>query len=320
VTVAACCCLLLSLVFAPSLDTGYHHRKMSSTDGASITSSDNQSRSSWETSERDEGIVHVDDGLQLFLSAHGPPRTNGQPAVVFISGAGVGSAWWSAVVRQLAPVVRSYRYDRAGLGRSPPSATPRTAERMAQELLSLLAAARIRPPYLLVAHSYGGIIARELLAASADAVMGMVLVDALQELSLHKLRPPFDEIAALSAAVNYAGATGLLREHKGTASDLTRVAEDQGSPSAADTTAAERALFGESSHALASKRQFETHPLGLRPVTVIRGDNGWWTLPSMPCSLDVCTRMLTHRFYRARRCPYSRSCSICRCGDARAAR
>lgn len=52
-----------------------------------------------------------------------------------------------------------YTYDRGGLGWSDPAPWPRTYARMADELRQLITAAGIPPPYLLVGHSTGGILA-----------------------------------------------------------------------------------------------------------------------------------------------------------------
>lgn len=52
---------------------------------------------------------------------------------------------------------------------------------MAGELDALLAAKGIESPYVLVAHSFGGMVARAFTIAHPDEVTGMVLVDALWE-------------------------------------------------------------------------------------------------------------------------------------------
>jgi pimeloyl-ACP methyl ester carboxylesterase len=52
---------------------------------------------------------------------------------------------------------------------------------MAADLHALLAAAGIPPPYVLVGHSIGGIVARRFYAQHPDLVAGMVLVDSSHE-------------------------------------------------------------------------------------------------------------------------------------------
>ncbi|MDI5791569.1 alpha/beta fold hydrolase [Bacillus licheniformis] len=70
-----------------------------------------------------------------------------------------------------------FAYDRAGLGKSGPSTSKRTADQMVKELKALLAAADVKPPYLFVAHSFGAVIARLFASRYSDEVIGMVLLD-----------------------------------------------------------------------------------------------------------------------------------------------
>ncbi len=71
-------------------------------------------------------------------------------------------------------------YDRAGLGLSQPLAArdqPITARGVADALAALLAQAGLRPPYILVAHSQGGIYAQMFARLHPQDVAGMVLLD-----------------------------------------------------------------------------------------------------------------------------------------------
>jgi pimeloyl-ACP methyl ester carboxylesterase len=75
-------------------------------------------------------------------------------------------------------------YDRAGDGLSdarPPSARPPTGATQARELEAMLSAAGVAPPYVVVGHSYGGIVAREFARVYPGDVAGLVLLDASSE-------------------------------------------------------------------------------------------------------------------------------------------
>jgi pimeloyl-ACP methyl ester carboxylesterase len=78
----------------------------------------------------------------------------------------------------VAGATRACAYDRAGLGWSDHGTGRFDAATSAAELRAALAAAGIKPPYVLVGHSYGGLVVRLLAAQHPDEVAGVVLVDA----------------------------------------------------------------------------------------------------------------------------------------------
>jgi pimeloyl-ACP methyl ester carboxylesterase len=125
--------------------------------------------------QRDKPSAHdVVDG-PLWASVRG----TGSPTVVFEAGGGEDSSVWAA----FEPEVRDHHrvqtmvYDRAGLGRSPPSAPPYRIDDEADTLRRELDRQRITAPVVLVAHSYGGFVAT-LVAAADPRIAGVVLVDA----------------------------------------------------------------------------------------------------------------------------------------------
>ncbi|UKZ54296.1 hypothetical protein TrVGV298_008104 [Trichoderma virens] len=93
---------------------------------------------------------------------------------------------WTATIRLLSKFVRTYSYERSGFGASdnpPPDIQP-TSTRMAVELDLLLKAANIKPPYIIVAHSYAGITSHEFIhlhKEKSDDIAGVVFVDANTE-------------------------------------------------------------------------------------------------------------------------------------------
>jgi pimeloyl-ACP methyl ester carboxylesterase len=106
-------------------------------------------------------------------------RGEGSPTVVFEAGGGEDSSVWSELEPEVRDryKVRTMLYDRAGLGRSPPSAPPYRIDREADALRLELDRHGISSPVVLVAHSYGGFVAT-LVAATDPRIAGVVLVDA----------------------------------------------------------------------------------------------------------------------------------------------
>jgi pimeloyl-ACP methyl ester carboxylesterase len=125
-------------------------------------------------------------GYRLHLHEQG----EGDVTVVMDAGAGGIGLHWSLVQAEIAKHARTVVYDRAGMGWSEPSPKPRTAEVMAQELHALLTNAGIPAPYVLVGHSFGGVVIRQFARQYPNEVVGMVLVDAAHEEQFKRFPKP----------------------------------------------------------------------------------------------------------------------------------
>ena len=122
-------------------------------------------------------LVSVNGRMMHLLEAG-----QGPPTVVIVPALGSGVLSWERFQRDLAPAMRVVVYDRAGIGWSdPPGRGWRSCDDHAKELRGLLDAAGIEPPYVLLAHSMGGIFARRFAVRYPGAVAGMVLVDSSHE-------------------------------------------------------------------------------------------------------------------------------------------
>src|SRR5205085_2638449 len=108
----------------------------------------------------------------------------GSPTVVIDAGTGDSTGAWSSWVQPVgAGSTRVCTYDRAGMGYSEPGPLPRTAERFAEELHTLLSRADVPGSYVLVGHSLGGLPVRVFASTYAADVAGMVLIKSLSRSS-----------------------------------------------------------------------------------------------------------------------------------------
>jgi pimeloyl-ACP methyl ester carboxylesterase len=140
---------------------------------------------------RQPGQVDIGGGRKLYLECHG----TGAPIVVLESGYhdssqpwGLADGYLPAVIPRVAGFTRVCAYDRPGTllytdppqitDRSSPVRMPRTAQDIVSDLHALLAAAQVPGPYVLVAHSMGGLFIRLYAQTYPDQVIGVVLVDA----------------------------------------------------------------------------------------------------------------------------------------------
>lgn len=131
-------------------------------------------------------LVQVDSaGRRLALAGAGV----GAPAVVLETGLGAESEEWEAVLQEVQQFTQVCRYDRANRGRSDAAPKPRSAQDFVADLGSLLVAAAIPRPLVLVGHSLGGLIVRLYAHQHPRDVAGLVLVDPMHEDQFDRIGP-----------------------------------------------------------------------------------------------------------------------------------
>ena len=104
---------------------------------------------------------------------------DGRQTVIFDSGVGGNYLDWIQVQPKVSNFTRACSYDRAGYGWSEPGPRPRISSVIVDELRSLLQAAEISPPYILVGHSFGGLIIQNFAGRFNTEISALVLVDAV---------------------------------------------------------------------------------------------------------------------------------------------
>jgi pimeloyl-ACP methyl ester carboxylesterase len=113
---------------------------------------------------------------QLYLTCKG----TGSPTVVYLHGLG-GGGTVPEVMEGLAPRLtdrhRFCSYDRVNTGQSDMQQDQHTGADSVRDLHTLLAAADVRGPYLLLGWSYGGLVASMYAGTYPDDVMGILLLD-----------------------------------------------------------------------------------------------------------------------------------------------
>lgn len=118
------------------------------------------------------------DGVRMRWSISGDPDDR-RPTLVMITGLGSGQSTWAPVLEGLLRHGRVFTYDRPGYCESdaaPPG--PRDVVTMADELHGLLEETQVAPPYVLVGHSLGGLVAEAYAARYPDQIAGLVFDDA----------------------------------------------------------------------------------------------------------------------------------------------
>ena len=102
----------------------------------------------------------------------------GSPAVVLINGSGGPLAGWYRVLPALAAATTTLAYNRPGIGRSARPSRPQTVSAMVEDLHNLLVELAVPAPWILVGHSFGGLVANLFARSHAQSVAGVVLLEA----------------------------------------------------------------------------------------------------------------------------------------------
>lgn len=109
------------------------------------------------------------------------------PTVVFESGLDFsGYLSWFKVQDKVSKFATTLSYDRAGILRSEKSTLAKTCENTAEDLHTLLEKVDAQKPFILVAHSLGGLYARCFVKKYPNYFDGIILVDASHPLQMEK--------------------------------------------------------------------------------------------------------------------------------------
>jgi pimeloyl-ACP methyl ester carboxylesterase len=104
---------------------------------------------------------------------------DGYPAVVLEAGIAASTLNWSLLQPLLARKMATYSYDRAGFGWSVAGNGGCSLPEIANNLHATIAALDLPRPYILVGHSFAGLILRQYSLRFADEIAGIILIDPL---------------------------------------------------------------------------------------------------------------------------------------------
>jgi len=115
-------------------------------------------------------------GYRIHVLAEGP--SDGRPSVVWMPGGHAAGFAFHHLHRELRGEARSVLVDRPGTGWSDIGPFPRTTAREAEEVFRALEGAGEPGPYVLVGHSFGGLLAGNMARRRPERVAALVMVDA----------------------------------------------------------------------------------------------------------------------------------------------
>ena len=117
--------------------------------------------------------IPIGNGRSLELFCQG----RGSPTIILESGLGNRMIVWRRIQPVLARRYRVCAYSRAGIGGSALGPMPRDAKAIVSDFEKLVERAQLRPPYILVGYSLGGLTVRLFARRNLHRTAGIVLVD-----------------------------------------------------------------------------------------------------------------------------------------------
>ncbi len=118
------------------------------------------------------------DNAKIWVNTIGTEnRKAGEPVLVFESGLGTPMGNWDKIIADnlnLGPMVT---YDRPGIGESQVIDEMPTIKNVADRLVNLLSQLDLKPPYVLIGHSLGGVYVRGFAIYYPEMLAGLVIVD-----------------------------------------------------------------------------------------------------------------------------------------------
>ena len=104
-------------------------------------------------------------------------RKAGQPVIVFQSGLGTPMGNWDKILKGVSDFAPLITYDRPGIGESEPDNELPTIKNVSDKLIKILNQLNLKPPYILVGHSLGGLYVRGFAVYHTELLAGLVIID-----------------------------------------------------------------------------------------------------------------------------------------------
>ncbi len=114
--------------------------------------------------------------VEIFISGLENNR-KGKPVIVFENGMASKYGNWETVIPEVSKTSTIFSYNRPRIGESENDSIPPTTKHIVENLRMMLLEKGLKPPYLLVSHSFGGAYIRSFASYHPDEIAGLIFVD-----------------------------------------------------------------------------------------------------------------------------------------------
>lgn len=102
---------------------------------------------------------------------------NDKPVIVFENGMATKLDKWKTIIEEVSKTSAVFSYNRPRIGESENDSLPPTTKHIVDNLRKMLLEKGLKPPYLLVGHSFGGAYIRSYASYYPDEIAGLIFVD-----------------------------------------------------------------------------------------------------------------------------------------------
>ena len=114
--------------------------------------------------------------VEIFTSGLENNRKD-KPVIVFENGMASKYDSWETVINEVSKTSAIFSYNRPRIGESENDSLPPTTKHIVDNLRKMLLEKGLKPPYLLVSHSFGGAYIRSYASYYPDEIAGLIFVD-----------------------------------------------------------------------------------------------------------------------------------------------
>lgn len=100
-----------------------------------------------------------------------------KPVIVFENGMATKLDMWKPIIEEVSKTSAVFSYNRPRIGESENDSIPPTTKHIVNNLRKMLLEKGLKPPYLLVSHSFGGAYIRSYASYYPDEIAGLIFVD-----------------------------------------------------------------------------------------------------------------------------------------------
>lgn len=130
-------------------------------------------------------LVHI-QGVDIEY-ALSKAKSDGCASIILINGSGGDIQAWEPIWEGIKHLGHVLCYNREGIGKSNISGLPQTLGVMTDTLRNLIVHLQLPPPYIVVGHSFGGLIANFFARSYSKDIQGVVLVESTSPDDIQKL-------------------------------------------------------------------------------------------------------------------------------------